>query len=192
MKILFIGAHIDDVTLSCGGSISRYIQEGHAVTVVTLSHVYECVDLSDEFRSDMHTLGVTNYIILDHKTRYFQRQQILDQFFQWTYFDIVFTHSPNDFHNDHAIVGRESLRAFKHTNIITYTGSWNTRNQVKNYFVKLDLGQCLKKIEALSCYASQKDRPYMKDQVIWSEMEVNGLMCNSKFAEAFEVVNMIL
>jgi len=194
MRILFIGSHIDDITLSCGATISRFIQEGHELTCVTLSHVYEGVDLSHEFIADMQTLGVPAYPILNFETRHFERdrQKILDYLFTLNDYDMVFTHSANDFHADHSTVGRESLRAFKHTNLITYTGSWNTRHQVKNYFVKVAISNCMKKEEALLHYGSQQHRPYMQGLFMWSELHVNGLMCNSEYAEAFEVVNYIL
>lgn len=38
MKILIIAPHMDDEVLGCGGTISRYVNEGHDVHVVFVAH----------------------------------------------------------------------------------------------------------------------------------------------------------
>ena len=38
MKILIIAPHMDDEALGCGGTISRYVNEGHDVHVVFVAH----------------------------------------------------------------------------------------------------------------------------------------------------------
>jgi len=38
MKILIIAPHMDDEALGCGGTISRYVNEGHDVHVVFIAH----------------------------------------------------------------------------------------------------------------------------------------------------------
>ena len=196
MKYLFIGSHVDDTNLCCGGTISRLLREGNEVWVISFSKEYSFGDLTQEFEASMLELGVHNYIVHNFETRHFERdrQTILDGLFMLkeVNFDYVFTHSANDFHSDHATVGRESLRAFKHSNLITYTGSWNTRNQSKNYFVTLDGVDVIKKMKSLQCFASQSNMPYMNRDNIMGELRVNGLMCNSIYAEAFELITMTI
>jgi LmbE family N-acetylglucosaminyl deacetylase len=38
MKILVIAPHMDDEVLGCGGTIARYVKEGHEVHVVIIAH----------------------------------------------------------------------------------------------------------------------------------------------------------
>jgi LmbE family N-acetylglucosaminyl deacetylase len=192
MRYWFLGAHVDDVELSCGGTIARLIHEGHDIVVVSLSYMYEENDLLHEWKDSMQKLGVKIIAYKDFRTRLFheRRQDILDYLFTLKGFDFIFTHSKNDPHSDHATVGREAERAFKHTNLITFTGAWN-HPEKPDYFVSINHGQVQKKIEALSCYKSQQHRPYMHSDFIWSNAMNNGVMCGTKYAEAFKVVNLI-
>jgi N-acetylglucosamine malate deacetylase 1 len=192
-KYLFIGAHVDDVELSCGGTISKLIEEGNDVTVVTLSYMYGDLDLLAEWNESMIDLNVKNILYKDFRTRLFseQRQDILDFLCTLKGFDYVFTHSANEIHQDHKVVGEESLRAFKHTNLITYTGDWNQRTITKNYFVRLNADHVESKVLALVDYVSQRDRPYMKLDYIWANARNMGVMAGCEFAEGFEAFNII-
>lgn len=192
MTYLFLGAHVDDVELSCGGTICKLRQEGHLITVITLSHVYNYVDLLEEWTSSNQKIEPHYTLYKNFKTRHFheQRQEILD-FMLTLKYDYVFTHSANDLHQDHKVVGEEAQRAFKNTNLITFTAEWNQRTTTKNYFVTLNSDHVETKKMALSCYKSQQARPYMKSDFIWANAMNNGVMCNAKYAEAFQVVNLI-
>jgi LmbE family N-acetylglucosaminyl deacetylase len=189
---LFLEAHIDDVALCAGGTVTKLIEEGHLVTLITLSHVYQGVDLLPEWKESISVLKPYYIEYKSFKTRYFheQRQEILDFLITLKY-DYVFTHSANDIHPDHKTVGEEAQRAFKNTNLLTFTGEWNQRTVTKNYFVTLNSDHVETKKMALSCYKSQKARPYMKSDFIWANAMNNGIMCGSKYAESFQVVNLI-
>lgn len=192
MTYLFIGAHVDDVELSCAGTICKLVEQGHLVSVITLSHVYEVTDLLNEWRDSMDKLHVYYTAFQNFKTRHFheQRQEILD-FMLTLKYDYVFTHSPDDVHQDHKTVGEEAQRAFKNTNLLTFTAEWNQRTVTKNYFFSLNSNHIETKKVALDCYKSQKARPYMKSDFIWANAMNNGIMCGSKYAESFQVVNLI-
>lgn len=198
MKYLFIGAHVDDLELCCGATISKLLEEDNAIQLLTLSHKYGDLDLYSEWAmaTSCYQKGFRDKELRNFKSREFikSRQEILDLFIEFGKnedYDFVFTHSPNCFHQDHSIVGQESIRAFKHTNLLTYQGDWNARTITKNYFVKLEHRHVQKKLEALACYKSQQHRPYFKQDVIVGSMAVNGMMVNCEFAEAFQVVNLI-
>mgnify|MGYP001462030070 CR=1 FL=1 len=42
IKILFFGAHPDDVELGCGGTIHKFCSEGHIVRVVSIGEGTSC------------------------------------------------------------------------------------------------------------------------------------------------------
>ena len=196
MKYLFIGAHVDDVQLSCGGTVRQLVNTGHDVTIYSLSMIYQTADLSSEFAASLDPLGVENYIVHNFETRHFlrNRQDILDTLFQISAleFDYVFTSSVSDMHSDHSTLARETIRAFKHTNILSYMGAWNTRHIVKNYFVTLNTEDVMCKLKSLECFDSQRKMVYMKKDNVMSELRINGMMCGAEYAEAFEVVNLIV
>lgn len=192
MKYLFVGAHVDDVELSCGGFISRLKSQGDFVKVISLSGIYNGKNLRDEWIASMKTLNVDLYSIHDFKTREFSkdRQQILDYLRTNTGFDFIFTHSVSDQHQDHSVVGEESIRAFKNRNLATYMGEWNGTPK-KNFFVYLDAQDVKNKVTAIRNYESQKDKPYMSPDFIWADAMNNGIKCGVKYAEAFNMVNYV-
>src|SRR5687767_3330767 len=97
MKYLFVGAHVDDVELCCGGYIARELELGHEVTILCLSQNYNGVNLRHEWLESMNVLKPDDFEIRDFKTREFQvyRQQILQLLCDYSKnnYDFVITHS---------------------------------------------------------------------------------------------------
>ncbi len=197
MKILFIGAHYDDIELGCGGTILRHIEKGDDVVCVSLS---DCGnnDLKNECENSLNLLGVHLYFLRNEfKVREFQnkRQQILDALIiinKDFNANLVYTHSQHDRHQDHAVVGQESLRAFRNTSILTYTHSHNRINQVDNYFVTLSEAMIDKKMEALKCYRSQADKRCMSPAYVYSTAMIAGGMVGTWIAESFYTERIIV
>ena len=79
MKILVVGAHLDDIELACGGTIAKAIQNGHQVKTLIMSKSGYTnkdgkVQRSDEIAvkegvEALNTLGVTDIEILDFPTK---------------------------------------------------------------------------------------------------------------------------
>ncbi|MEY3400676.1 MAG: hypothetical protein RLZZ86_279 [Cyanobacteriota bacterium] len=190
-KILFIGAHTDDVELSCGGTIHKLIQAGHDVRVYVFSYVNDMTLLLEHQRS-MLELGVDNYILNTYDTRtmsYYRQSLLSDLCVYRSSFqpDIIFTHDPADIHQDHSVVGQETLRAFKYTNILSYMHPWNGSFN-PNYFVSLSKGNVDAKINACKQYDSQSHRAYMSEDMI----KVNSTYYTNQapydhYCEAFKV-----
>lgn len=198
-KILFIGAHTDDVDLACGGTISRFIEEGKEVFYLALSTCHEPVRLENECRKACETFNLKpeNVIIQHFEVRKFfeLRQHILDYLIDLQEkheFGIVFTHSTNDNHRDHSVTGEESLRAFRGCMIYTYEQPWNSRQSFCNTYFQVTDIQMTNKVNALWNYHSQVDREYMKEEFIRSWGIYNGIKCGSKYAEAFELIQWIM
>ena len=190
MKYLFIGAHGDDIELSCGGFIHRLIQEGNEVTCLALSDCF-VESLPQEMNESMEVLGVKYSQIANFERRVFpeNRQRILDYLIQIREqngpFDVVVTHDPNDRHQDHRTTGQESIRAFGSTTILTYCSPFNSLSLNENYFVKLSYENIHKKIDALNCYTSQSQRVYMNEEYIKGQALLRGIQSGCKFAEGF-------
>lgn len=195
MRYLFIGAHCDDIELCCGATVARLISEGNEVTCIALSHVYGSLDLQEEFTSSMYLLNPHAFKFYEFETRNFNksRQTILQLLVDYSKlkYDYIFTHSAEDFNQDHAVVGYESIRAFKKFNLITYTGDWNSRGKRENYFTTVQPDHIEQKLKALSCYESQHHRDYMHKDYIWANLFNCGVKCGVKYAESFEVINLI-
>lgn len=193
-KILFISPHCDDSELGAGATISKMIHDGHEVHYLGLSICGNSF-LEKECRSACQVLGVENIDIRNFTVRRFdtERQAILDLFVEIKkslHPDIIFIPSLTDHHQDHYVVSKEALRAFKCT-ILGYQLPWNINHHVKNYFIHVSVDHLEKKVEALSKYSSQSNRAYMEPDYIWAASTVDGIIAGSKFAEAFEAIRII-
>lgn len=194
MRYLFISPHVDDSELMAGGMIARLVEEGHDVKVLTLSQRYDGIDLSGEWMQAMNALRVTNFEAFDFETRMFHKHsnEILQAFFKRQNYDFYVIPSIHDMHSDHEVTAKQAIRAFKHKNIISWMPEWNGRAFIKNYFVKLESRHVMKKLNALGCYKSQADRLYFNQDIIVSQMKINGMMANCEYAEAFQAVNLLV
>ena len=47
MRVLGIGAHPDDLEILCGGTLARFVQEGHEVVMCNASYGNRVVQLAD-------------------------------------------------------------------------------------------------------------------------------------------------
>ncbi len=182
MKILTIGAHLDDVESGCGGTIHKMIVQGHEVTYLGFS-TCDNKDLFKECQLATAILGPMDLQIFDHPVRRFDqyRQMILDEMIQVRDKfnpDLVFTHGSCDQHQDHQVVYEESCRAFRKETVLGYNFAWNCTAMITHLTVSIDLE---KKMEALDKYESQK----------WRENANPNYMRALNFkGEGFEVVRL--
>ena len=119
MNILAIGAHPDDIEISCAGTLARYAGAGHPVTLA----VFTCGDMGDlkipppelarirkeESEASAAILGagllwpgITDELVFPNEE---QRRVMIDVIRQADP-DVLFTHSPNDYHPDHRYVSQ--------------------------------------------------------------------------------------
>ena len=203
MKILIISPHADDAELGAGATISRFIREGHEVTVYLLvtrekfPENFPIKDRIDEFRDSMKSLGVQDYKIDKYPVRelYKYRQEILEKLIELREElnpEIVFIPSLSDIHQDHQVAAMEGYRAFnRRVKILSYELPWNTTKFAPNYYIKVEEIDVNHKIESLSKYESQKllNRRYLNPEFLRAQLLFRGVQCNYKYAEAFEVLH---
>jgi LmbE family N-acetylglucosaminyl deacetylase len=203
-KVLVISPHTDDGELGCGGSISRFIEEGDEVSYVALSSCeksippeYPCDILKQEVKRATSVLGITEPILYEYEVREFPRlrQDILDTLIglrNELHPEIVFTPSSFDTHQDHKTTREETLRAFKQCTILGYEQPWNNITFNTHAFVSLNERQIQKKIDALRCYKTQKHRAYLSNDFIRGLAITRGVQIEERYAEAFEVIKWVI
>jgi N-acetylglucosamine malate deacetylase 1 len=203
-KILIVSPHTDDGELGCGGSIAKYIGENNQVDYVALSSCEKSVPsgyppdiLSKEVRAATRILGIKSPILLDFEVREFPRlrQEILDALIRLRNEinpDIVFAPSRYDTHQDHKTTIEEVMRAFKKCTILGYEQPWNNITFNTLAFIPLSEVQVQKKIDALRCYETQKDRAYMNADFVRGLAITRGTQVEEKYAEAFEVIKWVI
>ena len=183
-KILVLAPHTDDGEFGCGGSISRFIEEGKEIYYVAFSTAEESVPdpwpkdiLKTEVKEATKRLGIPkdNVIIFNFKVRElnYHRQEILEELVKIKRAinpDLVFLPSSNDLHQDHSTISKEGIRAFKTTTVLGYEIPWNNISFQTQAFIKLKESHIKRKVETLKAYKSQQHRFYATEEFIWSDL----------------------
>ncbi len=204
--ILALSPHTDDVELGAGGAVARWVEEGKKVFYVAFSIAEESVPeglakdiLEQEVHQATKLLGIAEKDLLIYKfgvRRFPQfRQEILELLIELRKRlkpELVLLPSLNDVHQDHHIIAQEGIRAFKNTTILGYEQPWNLLSFSSQAFVTLQKKHLDKKVEAISCYQSQKHRDYANEEFIRGLARIRGVQVNCEYAEAFEVVRWII
>lgn len=125
MNILCVTAHPDDAEILCAGTLIRYVQSGHTVTIAIFTDgsmgdaVIEPAILrrvrEEEARAAAALIGA-NFIwggVMDEHVfaNAEQRVKMID-ILRKTDPDVIFTHSPNDYHPDHRYVSQLVFDAY--------------------------------------------------------------------------------
>jgi len=204
--ILVLAPHTDDGELGCGGTIAKLCAQGNRVFYIAFSSCNNSLPeqfpqdtLKAEVKKAVAVLGIAaeNLILLDYSVREFKdnRQSILDAMIglRESYNpDIVFLPSSYDIHQDHQVIYEEGLRAFKFISIFGYELPWNNLMFNPRLFIKLSKEETNKKAAALMEYQSQLHRPYLDRELVFSQARVRGGQLASVYAEAFEVIRIVL
>ena len=196
-KALVLSPHTDDAELGCGGTIAKLTEEGWNVHVIYFSAVAERYpNLVEEAANSGKILGITHEV-LDFHTRFFprDRQEILQALYDHSRsisYDLVFTPTTTDIHQDHGVVTAEAKRAFRNCTLLGYELPWNNLSVSLNCFIPLEERHIKKKILALDCYNSQKHNPYFNEKFFRSVVKMRGIQLSSPFAEGFETIKVRL
>jgi LmbE family N-acetylglucosaminyl deacetylase len=198
-KYLFLGAHPDDIELGAGATIAKAILHGAKCSMGIFSTFRDTQPhLIEESLSALKILGVNqeNVKFFDFPVRNFPeyRQQILQTIID-NYsggFDTIFVPSAPDIHQDHEVIFKEALRAFKFSSILGYELPWNIFDDKKTVYNRITQEHLDLKISALEKFGSQRERYYMSPSDSHAVATFRGLQINSKYAEAFELYRGII
>ena len=105
---------------------------------------------------------------------------------------VVLLPSMNDTHQDHSVITQEGFRAFKNSTMLGYEMPWNNLSFVTSCFTVLTKQQLEKKIQAVECYKSQGHKSYASRSFVESLAKVRGVQINREYAEAFELIRLIV
>jgi N-acetylglucosamine malate deacetylase 1 len=201
-RILFLGAHPDDIELGCGALLHHIVKNTDAdVLCVTLSDNQKNPDLQDvkgEHIKSMQVLGVPQDRVVfgPFHTRVFpdSRQEILEYFltlrkdFQP---DLIFVHSKQDVHQDHNTMTEEALRAFRGITVLGFDVVRSTYGFFPHFMVEVTEEDVNKKVEALAQYQTYQDRYYFNSELTRSIMVRHGALAEVPFAEGFDILRIV-
>lgn len=206
-KILVMAPHTDDAEIGCGGTIAKLGEAGGEIFWAVFSKAFVPKDFSSDSNIVLKELKQSakimrikpkNLIIYDYPARHFPecRQDILEKMVKLNKKiepDLILLPSTYDIHQDHQVISQEGFRAFKKTSsILGYEYPWNNRFFKTDLFVSLHERHIFKKIKSLSCYRSQNNKPYISEDLIKSWSITHGVRIDVQYAEAFEVIRLII
>lgn len=205
-RILILAPHTDDGEFGCGGTITKFINEGAQVYYAAFSACEQSVlkefpkdILITEVKKATKILGIepSNLILFKYDVRKFNyfRQDILDDMIKLRHEikpDLVFMPCENDVHQDHHTIYQEGVRAYKFSSILCYELPWNNLSLNTTSFVHLTEEEISIKVKALKEYKSQAHRPYASEEFIRALALTRGTQIGAKYAETFEIKRWII
>jgi len=204
-KVLMLAPHTDD-EFGCAATLKKLVNYGCEVKYIAFSACEESVPkglpkdiLYKECMAATNRIGIKkeNVEILNFKVRHFpnNRQEILEKMVQLNKVycpNLVLLPCSQDSHQDHHTIYKEGFRAFKHCTILGYELPQNLNTFSHTAYIIIDENELREKIEAMKSYKSQDHRNYSRENFIRGLSVVRGVQCGGEFAEAFEVIRMIM
>lgn len=208
MKILAVGAHLDDIEIACGGTLAKAIEAGHKVKVLIMSksgytNKEGSIQRSDniaveEGTNALHILGIKDIEILHFPTKDipFQSDVInaIDVIMSAYNPEVIFTHHPFDTHQAHVGVSNATIAAARRKNTVFFyepiTPSGRSYVAFKPQLY-VDIESTLsKKIASLREHKSEYNKFGAEDWIegVKCRCGFRGYEIGKKFAEAFEVL----
>jgi len=199
-RVLFLGAHPDDIELGCGALLHHIVAKTD-VLCVTLSDNQKNPSLKNivkEHHASMAVLGVPKekVIVQEFTTRKFpdMRQEILEYLLELRREfkpEIVFVHSKQDIHQDHNVVTEEALRAYRGITLLGYDVVRSSHGFFPHFLVEVSPQDVEKKIEALSKYETYHNRYYFESELLRATMVRHGALAERPFAEGFDILRIV-
>lgn len=192
MNVLAIGAHPDDVELGCGGALMLHVARGDCVTVLVMTTgqrgVFDGGSRADEqeraaalltaklrwggFEDGAVPSGADAVTVIDHAVAESGAQ-------------IVYTHAPDDTHQDHRATSQASLAGARRVPTVLYYETPSTQTFQPTVFI--DIESALDgKLSVLRAHLSQVMREGPVNlSAIAAQARFRGSQTRIQHAEAF-------
>lgn len=207
-RVLFLGAHLDDVEFGCGALVSALAKDGIPFTIAVLSSANKNAsgqiqltrDREEAVRS-VRALGATEeqlYIgkcygqVFDQTPQQLREELLhLRNIFQPT---VVFFPSVHDIHQDHAALAENAMRMFRNGSCYGYEIVRSTLQFSPECYIQISQDALDAKVRGILCYQSQYEQSagyYFDETLIRSIAVFRGGQCGMPLAEAFECYRMV-
>jgi LmbE family N-acetylglucosaminyl deacetylase len=194
LKVLAVGAHPDDIELSCGGTLLKLKKEYDACIYTLIFSKGELksnplIRAKEQARAGKF-LGVFKSRLLNYKDGSILVDSNLvneiEQLVKEYQPDLIFTHCIDDIHQDHRNIGWATLSATRRKKpaILLYSSLFTRDRFTPNLYI--DISKHLdQKLKLLSLFKSQESNEYMDPEVIKAQARESGLHSGCKYAEEF-------
>ena len=197
-NVLAIGAHPDDIELGCGGTLRKHVLNNDDVYYVIASLGEKSGDKDrrrGETMAAAKLMGVSDVYFLNLPDTMIMHDGItvslLDDHIGKIEPEVVYVHSPKDYHQDHANIAKSALSASRNmrSSIFLYeTPSTTIEFRPVAYNDLSDVFE--HKLKCIEHYVSQNSKEYMEKEAIIGLAKTRGHTMGVEFAEAFEVARL--
>ena len=192
-RVLAIGAHPDDVEIGIGGTLRRHADNGDDVTILTLTGGEQGGDADRRNQEALRAAEILGCRLLMHDLEDTMIAagpptidviaEAVDRYAP----TIVYTHTPNDVHQDHRNTHAATLIAARRVpRIYAYQAPSTNIDFRPTRFVGID-DYFDAKIAAIHAHASQSSRPYLDDDLMRSTARYWGRFAGGGLVEPLEV-----
>jgi LmbE family N-acetylglucosaminyl deacetylase len=196
-RILCLGAHCDDIEIGCGGTLLKLLGRGGRWDVtwaVFSSNRQRERELRSSARRFLRGAAHTRVLAYEFRDTFFPAEyaavkNTFESLKQLPPPDVVFTHHRADLHQDHRVIGELTWTAFRRHLILEYEiPKYEGGLTTPNAYVRLSKTQVDAKTRALlSCYPSQRSKPWFRADTFTSLLRLRGVEAGSQtgWAEGF-------
>ena len=202
MNILAIGSHPDDIEFGCGGTLSKYSENGHKVYMLVLSKGDKGGDSEvrqKEQENSARILKVEKLFFSDYiDTEILQSQKLIteiERVLKDVKPDFIFVHYFDDTHQDHRNLSESTISATRYIQNVLFYEVPTTQNFTPNVFVNIATAFD-KKLECLNAHVSQVSKTNIEDlsivEIAESAAHFRGIQGRVSLAEAFHSLRLFI
>lgn len=208
MRILAVGAHLDDIEISAGGVLAKAVNNGHEVKTLIMSRSGYTNKDGEVQRTDesavkegteaLHILGIRDIEILDFPTKDipFQSDVVnaIDLCINDYQPDIIFTHHPFDTHQAHVGVSNATIAAARRKNTIFFYEPISPSGRSYVAFrpqLYISIEETIEqKLDSLRAHKTEYNKFGKEDWIagVYARCGFRGYEMGKKYAEAFEIL----
>ena len=196
-KLLFLGAHSDDIEIGCGGTVLQLLSSHPNLRVVWV--VFSGgVEREKEARASASLFLAhareQRVIVMNFRDGFFPYEgarikEFFEQLKQDVDPDLIFTHYRGDRHQDHRTISDLTWNTWRRHLILEYEiPKYDGDLGAPNLFVPLARDVCARKIEhILGVFQTERDKSWLSEDTFHAIARLRGVECAApeKLAEAF-------
>jgi len=199
LRVLFLGAHSDDIEIGCGATVRQWLSAGMSLdaTWVVLGaegeRAAEARRSADDFLRGAVAVRVIVGGFRDGFLPYVGAA--VKDFFEtlkaYPTPDVIFTHQRNDLHQDHRLVCELTYNTFRDHQVLEYEiPKWDGDMGAPNAFVRVGESAARDKVDlVMNHFGTQRGKDWFDRETFLGLMRLRGMECRApeRYAEAFYV-----